>query len=311
MALALGLTTKPKNRLTQIAEQQTRKAKLHQQCFEQCWHQELRHMINIYFSDKTLYKYRQFNAQTLSMFINGELYFASPENLNDPYDCQISITESIRTAISAAKKQSLKPIPINKIELLSRLEDSSPKMETDIKGTGIFSMSKTSTNVLMWSHYTDEHRGLCVGFRLPDCLLNVSEDVNGKIVGTSQCAYFSNNPFVNYLVDVVTSEEPLAWDDFWFKIFGIGLVAKHNAWRYEKEIRIVRAGPGIERFSPKEITEIIFGLNMSLENRNTILRLTSASEWAHVKFKKMTKNCAGFNLTKTALTDLELSGYWK
>lgn len=37
------------------------------------------------------YKYRSVNQQTLEMLINREVYFASPDQLNDPLDAKIDI----------------------------------------------------------------------------------------------------------------------------------------------------------------------------------------------------------------------------
>jgi hypothetical protein len=56
---------------------------------------------------KTLYRYRKFNGNLISMFINRELYFAIPETLNDPYDCQLPIIESINYLISTKIQKSV------------------------------------------------------------------------------------------------------------------------------------------------------------------------------------------------------------
>jgi hypothetical protein len=256
-------------------------------------------------SKTTLYKYRKFDARTLSMLINKEIYFAGPENLNDPYDCQISITEAIWEAISIAKKRHPSSLTLAKLNLLTELADAAPKMEADIKGTGIFSLSRTCRNVLMWAHYADEHRGLCVGFRLSDKFTALRD--NSPVVGTEQSGYFPNNPFVNYLVNMGITEELVPWDQFWFRVFSIGLVAKHNSWRYEQEVRIIRNQPGTEWFQPKEIVEIVFGLNMDWDCKKTIIKLLSSSEFAHVKFSKMTKSSGGFRLEKVPLSSAEIT----
>lgn len=252
----------------------------------------------------TLYKYRKFDARTLSMLINREIYFANPENLNDPHDCQISIAAAILEAISIAKKRHPSSLTLPKVNLLRKLASISPKMETDIKSTGVFSLSRTSKNVLMWTHYADEHRGLCIGFRLSNKFLTVNDE--SKVVGTNQCGYFPNNPFVDYLVNIGVTEELLPWNDFWMRIFSIGLVAKHNSWKYEQEVRVVRKEPGTEWFQPKEIVEIIFGLNMDSEDRKTVIKLLSSPEWAHVKLSKMTKSSGSFGLEKVPLSKSEI-----
>lgn len=42
------------------------------------------------------------------------------------------------------------------------------KLLNDKQHYGIFCMSKTPTNTLMWSHYASSHRGICVRFKIHD-----------------------------------------------------------------------------------------------------------------------------------------------
>ena len=42
-----------------------------------------------------LYKYRGFNEYSLSIFINKELFFASPQMFNDPFDCQLNLIDGL------------------------------------------------------------------------------------------------------------------------------------------------------------------------------------------------------------------------
>ena len=53
-------------------------------------------------STNILYKYRAYSARSLEMLIRRELYFAAPASLNDPYDCQINIRDSLAIAIERA-----------------------------------------------------------------------------------------------------------------------------------------------------------------------------------------------------------------
>ena len=53
-------------------------------------------------NSQILYKYRTYSARALEILIKQELYFASPESLNDPYDCSINIKDSLTEAINKA-----------------------------------------------------------------------------------------------------------------------------------------------------------------------------------------------------------------
>ncbi|MFZ1827829.1 MAG: hypothetical protein WAW42_03450 [Candidatus Competibacteraceae bacterium] len=46
------------------------------------------------------------------MLINREFYFSDPAHLNDPFDCQISIRESVEEAVEHAEKNAQNSLKI-------------------------------------------------------------------------------------------------------------------------------------------------------------------------------------------------------
>ena len=42
-------------------------------------------------ASELIYKYRKFDTNALRILASKELYFAAPETLNDPIDCQLSV----------------------------------------------------------------------------------------------------------------------------------------------------------------------------------------------------------------------------
>lgn len=80
---------------------------------------------------------------------------------------------------------------------------------------GIICFSKESTSPVQWAHYADRHTGLCLGFDVPECLLNDVTYVDQR---------FDNFSF---------SDEEL--EEGWArKVLG----AKYIHWSYEQEVRI-------------------------------------------------------------------------
>lgn len=73
-------------------------------------------------SDTTLYKYRSFSADSLSMLINREFFFSDPRHFNDPYDCQISIIDAIRAAIEQAEVIGTRESVKSKLEKLQKTQ---------------------------------------------------------------------------------------------------------------------------------------------------------------------------------------------
>lgn len=243
---------------------------------------------------KMLYKYRSFQAKALSIIINRELYFATPEQLNDPVDCQVGIADALKMAIARAEQDGQSSVR-SKIEKLIKIEHILQKMENDVKSTAVLSLSKKNLDVVMWSNYADEHRGFCLGFKLSEKFRRFDE--SNAILGMEECFYTDDNPFLKYLLEFGSTDEVPPWDEFWPALISIGLVAKSKAWEKEEEVRVIRGKSGTVSFSPSELREVIFGLKMSEHNRYTIKNLLSSPEWDHVKYRKVVRHDDGFALT--------------
>ena len=241
-----------------------------------------------------LYKYRPFSANSLSIIIDKEVYFASPNDFNDPYDCQISLLEAAKAAVQKAENETKKDVK-SKLGKITRLNNIFEKMEGDIKTSGIFSLSSLPDDVLMWSHYADDHEGFCIGFRLSEKFRTWYEPE--KIIGLHEVNYTETNPFLEYFVDFAREAKLPKWEDFWMPIMLLGLLSKSKKWGYEKEVRVIRGLPGAVPFDATELVEVIFGLHMSDRNKITIRTLLSSTEWSHVKFRAVRRTGHGFELT--------------
>ncbi len=62
------------------------------------------------------------------------------------------------------------------------------------------------------------------------------------------------------------------------------------------DTRVIRKEPGTVSFTPLELTEVIFGLNMSPKNQLAIWNLLAGPEWKHVRFKEIIRKGNDFNL---------------
>ncbi len=244
------------------------------------------------FSEKTLYKYRGYTAYALEMLINRELYFASPEQLNDPYDCRMNIRDSLRAAIDLAEKEQNKKM-LERLTQFCKIDHVYEKMDGNLATVGVFSLSKTPAHILLWSHYASNHSGFCIGFRLPDSLSTHKN--THHIVGASDVGYSTSNPFIEYFREIALAPTIPEWNEVWVPLLSMGMAVKAEIWKYEEEVRILRENPGSVPFSPTDLTEIIFGLNMPSRNRETIKRILSGAEWGHVKFKEIVRT-DGFTL---------------
>jgi hypothetical protein len=242
---------------------------------------------------RQLYKYRAFNANTLALLVNRDVYFAGPERLNDPYDCQVSVTAAIDAAVAQAGQETARNV-VDKLERVRKLSEILTKMERDTRRVGVLSLSQDNLNALMWSHYADEHRGVCLGFRFSPKITEYHK--KNKIIGTTECHYCRNNPFSDFFIEFAQADELVPWDEFWPVIISLGMASKSEAWRHENEVRVLRTEPGFVSFQPEELTEVVFGMRMDQRARNTVRNILSGDDWAHLKYRRVVKPDVGFGL---------------
>lgn len=92
------------------------------------------------------------------------------------------------------------------------------KRKKDIaKEKGILCFSKNRTNPLLWSHYADKHKGICLGFKIPENRLIKIKYTNFRF------------PHSKELKELDERSE-----DFMNKL----LRTKFKPWRYEREYRM-------------------------------------------------------------------------
>ena len=131
---------------------------------------------------KYLYKFEKINVQTLQNLRNAQIYFIHLQALNDPFDCSVleasvilgnnEIVEIYKRYLKVENKlvnheiNSIKDISqedINQIHTTSEknLENQQEEFLTQI---GCSCFSEVRDNILLWSHYADGHKGICLEF---------------------------------------------------------------------------------------------------------------------------------------------------
>jgi hypothetical protein len=166
------------------------------------------------FFEQTLYKYQSFSLNALSSLSENYLYFSTPEQLNDPFD-----------VASESLEKQFKNLKLNK------------------RNFKLCSLSQINDNKLMWSHYTQEHRGICVGYKflyLPN------------YVGKSEVKYQNTNLTERDIFNGIL--------DYW--------IVKSEDWEYEQEVRLLHYGD-------KQKIHYTFDVNEAIEKNIIALQIES------------------------------------
>ncbi|WP_111670560.1 DUF2971 domain-containing protein [Algoriphagus litoralis] len=183
-----------------------------------------------------LYKYHKIDKFLIWSLVNTENWYSRLKYLNDPYEAFFN--DQTSTSIYKNFKETL----------------------------CICSFSKTKDEILMWSHYADEHRGVCLEFLCP-------EDNNFK----SSLIEINYNNKITKLDNVeITKDGHLSLN---INSNGSWISQKLETWKYEQEIRriIIEENTSIKGLSnkfPGKLSSIYFGVNANKFEIDLIKKIT-------------------------------------
>lgn len=162
----------------------------------------------------TIYRYMQFHPDRIrQLLFDGKLFLPCPAMFNDPFDCSL---------------------------------DEPTKLAFIESAIGCF--STVPNDVLMFSHYADNHRGLCVGFDTRQLIASFTAKNMPLLAHIRPVRYFPTMPKFNL------QAQP-----------ALIATCKCDIWTYENEFRLFIANgsslapSGVFNFDREVITEVIFG----------------------------------------------------
>jgi len=189
-----------------------------------------------------LYRYRSLARfdQELDAIKEGYLYCSPYKNLNDPMEGLFSSSQVLR------KSEDYR-------EIRSAIIDNNSQI-------GMCSFSEVYDHELMWAHYADQFRGICVAYSLSRLLKNLAKEVNFVRM------------YYNEIVPMVRLNHQSP--DHIAKMI---LSYKNYSWLYEREWRMF-APIGKARYGKKScVTSLYLGSRVAPENRKKILQVMSPS----------------------------------
>lgn len=214
------------------------------------------------------YKYRPINIRTLSILRSNKIWFARPNQFNDPFDGYLDLpdVQDEQAAVSHALYHLAPGSPYGAawygqslLESMSRegvsgahmLGSSTKASESEqiLKRRGVLSLAEDFDTLLMWSHYADEHKGLCIG-------IEIDVDQLPEELRLVKVEYIDED------IPIIDAKSLTSDIDAEINI----LSTKFIDWSYEKEWRLISTEPlethqlGKVYNIPGEITDIYFGM---------------------------------------------------
>jgi len=267
-----------------------------------------------------LFKYRSLSKYSIEGLINNEVYFSSFEEFNDPFEFSNPITDlSVYNKRARAEVRRLYEQGKFTAEDCSFLIDAVKepdektekkrkklleKIESGLPDFGVFCLSEINNNILMWSHYAEDHKGFCVEFEALD--KSFKEDLLELKVNYISEYEDLNNPqyLIDFYIEMFSNSKGLNKNKWQIKYKQLSkkvttnednelgksiLRNKFSDWEYEKEVRLVNNRVGIHKYNPRSINKIIFGLRMSEKDKSTIKKICESDDKVHIKFSQAVK----------------------
>jgi hypothetical protein len=238
-------------------------------------------------NDFLFFKYRAVNKFLIDTLVKSNVYCALPAQFNDPFDCQIDIRMSALSAVNQLtgfKKKIL--------ETISQTPQYFDAMQSRMKKIGVCSFSLTLTEPVMWSHYADNHRGVCLLYQFTE---DFFQDRRNQIVSVTDLIY-GGNPLSDWFIEQIPDQiGDKFYEEFTTELLKRVLMVKGPAWEYEKEARIIREIDGPFEIPRECLKQVCFGLNTSLEDERLVREIVSRSGFS-VTYCKIRKGESGFGI---------------
>lgn len=233
-----------------------------------------------------LYKYTGISTNLDDSLVHHRLYFNNPQNFNDPFDCNFiletdcSATEKTNYITSSMNGQGFSQDQIDAAVNKALNNPSSwDQLINDGKDRflsriGVCCFSKTDENPLLWAHYSDKHKGVCLVF-------DTTKDT-AFFDRVYSVKYRSNYPRINFIKDRSRFDELV--------------LTKSIDWIYEQEVRVMKdIGAQLYDFNPNSLIGVIFGCKTGIAEINRIKALLTANGY-NLFTKKATLRQGSFGI---------------
>lgn len=259
------------------------------------------------------YKYRDDSARSINILKSRKIYFPHAKQLNDPLDAQINIDQEYHKVVERyppnhSQEYLRKSFCLYMLNQHNFIDGHGKNiglngaLQLFISGLGIFSLSATPTDALLWSHYGGAHAGFCLEFD--------TDLIDAKEIFIRSLVTYAKHPPYQELFEQLAQQfsefarpwesgntfTPETGDKFYThqlsELMDANLLVKSEKWKYEEEYRLVANKSGEISFPAKALRSVIFGVNSNSELINSIERLLSQPDYAHVT-TNFVKHAAG------------------
>ncbi|HRI21631.1 MAG TPA: DUF2971 domain-containing protein [Panacibacter sp.] len=231
---------------------------------------------------KIIYKYFRVNSFLYDTLLSNQLYFSSFHQFNDPYDSYMTFFDKVTNddfkiyldhfhATQEIKDKYLKVFNSKPEEFIKPFIDA---YKGWIDYHGICCFTKSKNNILLWSHYADSHKGVCLGF---------DYDLIIKKFPQFDEVEYSDKPFY---FDFRNPADSIAKT----------ILRKSTEWKYEEEIRFIMERSRCVNFPQDALLEINFGTRCNKREMMNIQHVISKLNYPNCTFKSSIINSKEYSV---------------
>lgn len=249
---------------------------------------------------KILYKYRSWNNRYHQKLLNErELFWSKASSFNDPFEFQIPIRydllsydegyEKYKKALliqgfseMSAIQEGRKLADEGLLNNSTHLEEVDKYLRDKLEKYGIVCLAGNQDNILMWSHYGDAHKGICIGLDV-----EILKTIEPMIVPVN---YLEKLPIIipNNTKNINNNN-----DNDILQIIS----SKYEGWKYENEFRLLKYNWADKtlKLDTECFVELVLGSEMSIDQQKEIIN-TVKNDFPYMKVYKCVRSKFKFSI---------------
>lgn len=152
--------------------------------------------------------------------LSDSLTFSNPANFNDPMDPILRAWINIQKLETSCKQDKKLYDSVEKIIKSNIRMSCLATPDSNKKWRIVHESDIVDCSLLMWSHYADMHKGLCIEYKIPPKTLEKYNDEN-HLLKWCKVRYRAEKTMCDYIT------------------LDNALLAKADCWKYEEESRLI------------------------------------------------------------------------
>ena len=176
----------------------------------------------------------------VATLVNNQLYLPTKDGLNDPTE-GVYGDDALRMFFKVFSKYS------------HNVEEQYNKFTDKFRNVGVYSLSKSFDNELLWAYYASGHTGFAIEYDIDILEQSLNYNTYAKQLYKFDVEYLNDVPQID--ISIIRGNEIVEM----LKRF-IG--TKSSSWAHEKEVRLIFENTGLFEIDFKAVTAIYFGCRM-------------------------------------------------